>query len=117
MSDYYEVLGVSRDASGDEIKRAYRKLAMKYHPDVADDATSAEKFKEIGEAYSVLSDAKKRQMYDLGGNPMGGAGGMGGYGFPGGAQGFDVGGVRAPLLPASAQFAETFAALLDAADL
>ena len=93
MSDYYEVLGVSRDASGDEIKRAYRKLAMKYHPDVADDATSAEKFKEIGEAYSVLSDAKKRQMYDLGGNPMGGAGGMGGYGFPGGAQGFDVGGL------------------------
>lgn len=93
MSDYYEVLGVSRDASGDEIKRAYRKLAMKYHPDVADDATSAEKFKEIGEAYSVLSDAKKRQMYDLGGNPMGGAGGMGGYGFPGGAAGFDVGGL------------------------
>ena len=93
MSDYYETLGVSRDASGDEIKRAYRKLAMKYHPDVADDATSAEKFKEIGEAYSVLSDAKKRQMYDLGGNPMGGAGGMGGYGFPGGAQGFDVGGL------------------------
>lgn len=93
MSDYYETLGVSRDASGDEIKRAYRKLAMKYHPDVADDASSAEKFKEIGEAYSVLSDAKKRQMYDLGGNPMGGAGGMGGYGFPGGAQGFDVGGL------------------------
>ncbi|MFZ2751638.1 MAG: molecular chaperone DnaJ [Propioniciclava sp.] len=95
MSDYYEVLGVSRDASGDEIKRAYRKLAMKYHPDVADDPSSAEKFKEIGEAYAVLSDAKKRQMYDLGGNPMGGggAGGMGGYGFPGGAAGFDVGGL------------------------
>lgn len=93
MSDYYEVLGVSREASGDEIKRAYRKLAMKYHPDVADDATSAEKFKEIGEAYSVLSDAKKRQMYDVGGNPMGGPGGMGGYGFPGGAAGFDVGGL------------------------
>jgi molecular chaperone DnaJ len=95
LSDYYEVLGVSRDASGDEIKRAYRKLAMKYHPDVADDPSSAEKFKEIGEAYAVLSDAKKRQMYDLGGNPMGGggAGGMGGYGFPGGAAGFDVGGL------------------------
>lgn len=88
MSDYYEVLGVSRDASGDEIKRAYRKLAMKFHPDVADDTTSAERFKEIGEAYSVLSDAKKRQMYDLGGNPM-----SGGAGFPGGAAGFDVGGL------------------------
>ena len=77
MSDYYEVLGVSRDASGDEIKRAYRKLAMKYHPDVADDPSSAEKFKEIGEAYAVLSDAKKRQMYDLGGDPMRGGGGFG----------------------------------------
>lgn len=95
MSDYYEVLGVARDASSDEIKRAYRKLAMKYHPDVADDPTSAERFKEIGEAYAVLSDSKKRQMYDLGGNPMGGGpGGMGGFGFPGGgAAGFDVGGL------------------------
>ena len=97
MSDYYEVLGVPRDATGDQIKKAYRKLAMKYHPDVADDPASADKFKEIGEAYAVLSDDKKRQMYDLGGNPMrGGAGGFGpgGFGgFPGGAQGFDVGGL------------------------
>ena len=95
MSDHYEVQGVSRDASGDEIKRAYRKLAMKYHPDVTDEPGAADKFKEIGEAYAVLSDAKKRQMYDLGGNPLsgGGAGGMGGYGFPGGAAGFDVGGL------------------------
>ncbi|MFP5415690.1 MAG: molecular chaperone DnaJ [Actinomycetes bacterium] len=95
MSDYYETLGVARDATADQIKKAYRKLAMKYHPDVADDPASAEKFKQIGEAYAVLSDDKKRQMYDLGGDPMraGGGPGMGGFGFPGGAAGFDVGGL------------------------
>ena len=95
MSDYYEVLGVPRDATSEQIKKAYRRLAMKYHPDVADDEGSAEKFKEIGEAYTVLSDPQKRQMYDLGGDPMrgGGAGGMGGFGFPGGTAGFDVGGL------------------------
>lgn len=96
MSDYYETLGVPRDASADQIRKAYRKLAMKYHPDVADDPGSAERFKQIGEAYAVLSDDKKRQMYDLGGDPLrgGGSGGMGGFGgFPGGAQGFDVGGL------------------------
>ncbi len=88
-TDYYEVLGVARDASSEQIKKAYRKLAMKYHPDVADDPGSAERFKEIGEAYAVLSDPQKRSMYDRGGDPMGG--GMGGFGFPGGAAGFDVG--------------------------
>jgi len=95
VSDYYEVLGVPRDATAEQIKKAYRKLAMKYHPDVADDPGSAERFKEIGEAYAVLSDDQKRQMYDLGGDPFrgGGAGGMGGFGFPGGAAGFDVGGL------------------------
>lgn len=96
MSDYYEVLGVPRDATAEQIKKAYRRLAMKYHPDVADDPASAEKFKEVGEAYTVLSDQQKRQMYDLGGDPMhagGGPGGMGGFGFPGGAAGFDVGGL------------------------
>ena len=95
MSDYYEVLGVPRDATGEQIKKAYRRLAMKYHPDVADDEGSAERFKEIGEAYAVLSDPQKRQMFDMGGDPMrnGGAGGMGGFGFPGGAAGFDVGGL------------------------
>ena len=83
-------------AGSEELKKAYRKLAMTYHPDVADDPASAEKFKEIGEAYAVLSDDKKRQMYDLGGDPFraaAGAGGMGGFGFPGSAAGFDVGGL------------------------
>ena len=97
LSDYYEVLGVPRDATAEQVKKAYRKLAMKYHPDVADDPASAEKFKEIGEAYPVLSVDKKREMYDLGGDPMRGGGGFGPGGFggfgPGGAAGFDVGGL------------------------
>ncbi len=63
--DYYEVLGVDRNASGDEIKRAYRKLAVQYHPDKnPDDAHAEEKFKELGEAYDVLMDAEKRASYD-----------------------------------------------------
>lgn len=63
--DYYEVLGVSRSASDADIKRAYRSLARKYHPDVADDKAAAEThFKEINEAYGVLSDPQKRQLYD-----------------------------------------------------
>ncbi|WP_232547667.1 molecular chaperone DnaJ [Propioniciclava soli] len=108
MSDYYEVLGVPRDASSEQIKKAYRKLAMKYHPDVADDPASAETFKQIGEAYAVLSDSSKRQMYDLGGDPLrsgggGGAGGMGGFGFPGGAGGFDVGGLFDAMFGAQGQ--------------
>ncbi|MCW5954198.1 MAG: J domain-containing protein, partial [Propionibacteriaceae bacterium] len=53
-TDYYQVLGVPRDASAEQIKKAYRRLAMKYHPDVADSPGAAEKFKEIGEAYEVL---------------------------------------------------------------
>jgi len=87
-ADYYEVLGVPRDASPEQIKKAYRKLAMKYHPDVADTPDAAEKFKEIGEAYEVLHDPNKRAMYDRGGDPLGGGFGGGGFGFPGGA-GFD----------------------------
>ncbi|MEJ8542052.1 molecular chaperone DnaJ [Methanothermobacter wolfeii] len=62
--DYYEVLGVDRGADKKEIKRAYRRLAKKYHPDVSDDPAAAEKFKEISEAYAVLSDDEKRRKYD-----------------------------------------------------
>jgi curved DNA-binding protein len=65
QKDYYLMLGLNRNASEDEIKKAYRKLALKYHPDHhPDDSESEEKFKEIGEAYAVLSDLEKRKEYD-----------------------------------------------------
>ena len=117
--DYYEVLEVSRSASVDEIKKAYRKLAIKYHPDRnPGDAEAEAKFKEAAEAYDVLHDPQKRQQYDQfgfdapgggfgGGNPFGGAGGFsmddifsmfgdvfGGHG--GGFGGFGSGGQQAP---------------------
>lgn len=88
--DYYEVLGIEKSASKDEIKKAYRKLALKYHPDRnPDDKKAEEKFKEAAEAYSVLSDDEKRQKYDQFGFDGPGAGGFGGFGGFG-DQGFDI---------------------------
>jgi molecular chaperone DnaJ len=109
MSDFYQTLGIQRGASPDEIKKAYRKSALKYHPDKNPGDPKAEaKFKEISEAYEVLSDEKKKQIYDQygadavrGATGMGGAGGHGGFSsmeealrtfmgaFGGGAQGSD----------------------------
>ena len=88
--DYYEVLGVSRNASAEELKKAYRKVAMKYHPDRNQGDKQAEnKFKEASEAFDILGDQEKRSRYDqfghaaegMGSSGMGGFGGAGGSGF------------------------------------
>lgn len=91
--DYYKILGVSRDVPQDELKKAYRKLARKYHPDVSKEANAEAKFKEVGEAYEALKDPEKRAQYDQFGssyqhgqsfNPPPGWGGQGGAGMGGG---------------------------------
>lgn len=102
--DYYKTLGVSRDASQDEISKAYRKLARRYHPDAnPDDPDAEDQFKEISEAYQVLSDSEKRREYDRirdmvesgafasGGDPFGGMGGFARAGSAGGMGGMDLG--------------------------
>lgn len=85
--DYYKILGVSKGATDDDLKKAYRKLALKYHPDKNKAPAAEERFKEIAEAYEILSDKKKRQIYDQYGEE--GLSGGGGGSASSGAGGFN----------------------------
>ncbi|QTX02592.1 molecular chaperone DnaJ [Candidatus Phytoplasma luffae] len=89
--DYYEILGISRNASQDEIKQAYRKLVKKYHPDVSKEANASEKFKEVQEAYQILNDSQKRSNYDRFGHQDNYNNFGGGSGFQDFSDGFDFG--------------------------
>lgn len=94
-ADYYDILGVSRDADREQIKRAYRKLAMRYHPDRSNEPDSEESFKQVTEAYEVLRDEEKRRLYDRYGEAgvkrgVGGSAGYGGFGGFGFADAFEV---------------------------
>ena len=92
-TEYYDRLGVSKDASQDEIKRAYRKMSKKYHPDINKEPGAEEKYKQVQEAYETLSDDQKRAAYDQygpdGANGFGGQGGFGGIDGGAGFGGFE----------------------------
>src|ERR1700722_2557533 len=89
--DYYEVLGVARECTADDLKKAYRRLAMQYHPDRNQgDKQAEERFKEVGEAYSCLSDPQKRQRYDAFGHAGDGMPDMGGFSFDSAFDLFDM---------------------------
>jgi curved DNA-binding protein len=105
--DYYKTMGIKRDATQDELKRAYRKLARKYHPDVSKEKDAEQKFKEVGEAYEVLKDPEKRAAYDQLGENL-----QSGHDFtppPGWNAGFEFGGGDPNMDPA--QFSDFFESL------